>query len=80
MNASSAAASVNPDVLYHSRCERVCPQCNGPVDRVRRRIRDRVRSWISPVHRYRCRSKGWGCDWEGKLRTGRNALPIRGLR
>lgn len=80
MNAISTAGSINLDVPGHSYRERVCPQCNGPVVRVRRRLLDRVRSWISPVHRYRCRSKRWGCDWEGNLRTKRRALPIRGVR
>ena len=80
INATSAVGCVNPDLPNRCPRERVCPQCNGPVDRVRRRILDRVRSWISPVHRYRCRSKGWGCDWEGNLRTKRQALPIRGPR
>ena len=80
MNASSAAGSVKPDVSGHSSRGRVCPRCNSPVDRVRRRIVDRLVSWISPVCRYRCRMKGWGCDWEGNLRTKRHTLAIRGPR
>jgi hypothetical protein len=39
-----------------------------PLDRVQRRIVDRVWSWISPLRRYRCRMKGWSCNWEGNLR------------
>jgi len=68
-NAFNAADSVRPDVAGQSSRARVCPRCNAPLDRVQRRIVDRVRSWISPVHRYRCRMKGWSCDWEGNLRT-----------
>jgi hypothetical protein len=80
VNAPSAAGSVSRDVPGHSSRGRVCPQCNGPVERVRRRILDRLVSWIMPVHRYRCRMKGWGCDWEGNLRTKRHAVQARRLR
>ena len=59
----------SPDVAVQSSGERVCPQCNAPLDRVHRRIVDRLASWFTPVYRYRCRMKGWGCDWEGNLRT-----------
>ena len=59
MNAPSTACSVSPDVPGHSSRGRLCPQCNGPVERARRRILDRLVSWIMPVHRYRCRMKGW---------------------
>ena len=52
----------------HAAQDRVCPICHGPVDRVRRRFVDRLISFFKPIHRYRCRSKGWGCDWEGNLR------------
>lgn len=45
----------------------VCPLCHGPVHRIRRRFIDRLESLIKPVQRYRCRMKGWGCDWEGNL-------------
>jgi hypothetical protein len=68
-NAFYAADSFSPDVAGHSSGEHVCPQCNAPLDRVQRRIVDRLVSWISPVRRYRCRMKGWSCDWEGNLRT-----------
>ena len=78
-NAFNAADSVRPDVAGQSSRARVCPRCNAPLDRVQRRIVDRVRSWISPVHRYRCRMKGWSCDWEGNLRTKCHSLPMRGL-
>jgi hypothetical protein len=68
-NAFYAADSVSPDVAGQSSGDSVCPQCGSPLDRVQRRIVDRIRSWISPVRRYRCRMKGWSCDWEGNLRT-----------
>jgi uncharacterized protein with PIN domain len=68
-NAFYAADSVSPDVAGHSSSEHVCPQCNAPLDRVQRRIVDRLVSRISPVRHYRCRMKGWSCDWEGNLRT-----------
>lgn len=51
----------------HPAHEQVCPHCNGPVERVRRRFLDRILSLFSPVQRYRCRAKGWDCDWEGNL-------------
>ena len=47
--------------------EPLCPHCKGPVIRVRRRFVDRLISLLIPVQRYRCRMKGWGCDWEGNL-------------
>jgi hypothetical protein len=80
MSAPSAADSVRPDVRGHSSRGRLCPQCKCPVEPARRRILDRLVNWIMPVHRYRCRMKGWGCDWEGNLRTKRHSLPMRGLR
>ncbi len=67
MNAPSGAGPRSPDPAKHPAHERVCPHCNGPVDRVHRRFVDRLISLVKPVHRYRCRSKGWGCDWEGNL-------------
>jgi len=68
-NAFYAADGVSPDVAGQSSSEHVCPQCNAPLDRVQRRIVDRLASWFSPLRRYRCRMKGWSCDWEGNLRT-----------
>ena len=50
---------------HDSEC--VCPKCNGPVVRVRRRFVDRLLSLVKPTRRYRCFAKGWGCDWEGNL-------------
>jgi hypothetical protein len=47
-NAFYAADSVSPDVAGHSASELACPQCNVPLDRVQRRILDRLVSWISP--------------------------------
>ena len=68
-NTFYVADSVSPDVSGQSSSGNVCPQCNAPLDRVQRRIVDRLSSWFSPVRRYRCRMKGWSCDWEGNLRT-----------
>ena len=47
---------------------RACPECNGPVERVPRRFIDRLVHFYSPVHRYHCLAKGWGCSWSGNLR------------
>jgi len=43
-----------------------CPRCNGYVDRIRRRLFDRIVSLFTPVRRYRC----WNhdCKWEANLR------------
>lgn len=66
---SVLTAIIHPD---HPVClpphEHVCPQCNSSVERVPRRPIDRFASLFTPVHRYRCRLNGWGCDWEGNLR------------
>ena len=43
-----------------------CPRCNGPVNRVPRRLTDRLLSSLMPVRRYSCRAMG--CRWEGTLR------------
>lgn len=51
----------------HPTYERTCPLCNSPIERVHRRFVDRLKSLISPVRRFRCRFKGWGCEWEGTL-------------
>jgi len=69
-NAFYAADSVSPDVAgQSSSANHACPRCDAPLDRVQRRIVDRLVSWFTPVRRYRCRMKGWSCDWEGNLRT-----------
>ena len=47
---------------------RECPVCHAPVDRIHRRFIDRILNLFRPSYRYRCRSKGWGCEWEGNLR------------
>jgi hypothetical protein len=68
-NAFYTADSTSHDITGQSSSEHLCPQCKAPLDRVQRRIVDRLASWISPVRRYRCRMKGWSCDWEGNLHT-----------
>ena len=45
-----------------------CPVCHGGIERIRRRWIDRVVSLVLPMQRYRCQSRGWGCEWEGNLR------------
>jgi hypothetical protein len=67
-SASSPANTTAPYILNVSSQRHMCPHCKGRVERVRRRTFDRIVSWIIPVRRYRCRRKGWGCDWEGNLR------------
>lgn len=56
------------DSLSQSSRPHLCPMCNGGVERVRRRRVDRLVSLFTPVRRYRCRRKGWGCEWEGNVR------------
>jgi hypothetical protein len=57
-------------VLEHRKA--VCPRCAGSVERVRRRLIDRIVSVFVPVRRYRCRNDA--CSWEGNLRSaGRSA-------
>lgn len=75
INAPSAASDGRPDDVCHSSHEYyACPKCSGLVIRQRRRFMDRLVSLITPVRRYRCLSKGWGCDWEGNLRV-RSDMP-----
>ena len=45
-----------------------CPRCGDDLDRIRRRLVDRLSSVWRPVHRYQCRNPL--CGWEGNLRTG----------
>jgi hypothetical protein len=51
-----------------------CPQCAGSVDRIPRRLVDRLASLFAPVHRYRCRA----CNWEGNVSLRSPDLPHRG--
>ena len=44
---------------------RSCPKCGGDFVRVHRRIRDRLRSVILPVRRYRC--SGLQCQYEANV-------------
>ncbi|MCX2861252.1 hypothetical protein OOZ63_05295 [Paucibacter sp. PLA-PC-4] len=43
-----------------------CPQCQGNIYRVPRRLRDIWFSAVVPLRRYACRSLQ--CGWEGNLR------------
>jgi hypothetical protein len=40
---------------------RVCPVCGSRLHRVHRRTRDRLFTWIVPLHRYRCATHD--CRW-----------------
>ena len=44
----------------------LCPLCGSSVERVHRRVVDRLLSLLRPIRRYRC--KGFNCAWEGNLR------------
>lgn len=48
----------------------VCPHCDSPLFRIRRRPADRLLSMIVPVQRYRCssRKEDSSCGWKGILR------------
>lgn len=50
-----------------------CPDCQGPVSRVQRRLIDRLAGLFVPVLRYQCTAAR--CGWEGLLRR-----PSRGTR
>jgi len=52
-----------------------CPQCgSASLERVQRRLLDRLASLFRPLRRYRCRKLG--CEWEGNLAVG--SLDSRG--
>lgn len=55
----------------HMHAPHPCPRCGDDLDRIRRRLVDRLSSMWRPVHRYQCRNPL--CGWEGNLRVG--ALP-----
>ncbi len=51
-----------------------CPRCgNARLKRIRRRVIDRLLSWVYPVRRFACH--GFGCDWEGNI--ARHRLQIQ---
>ena len=68
-SAATPAVHADPDIAVQSSHGHRCLNCGAPVDRVRRRTRDRLVSLVIPVCRYRCSMKGWSCDWEGVLRN-----------
>lgn len=45
-----------------------CPRCKGQVQRIPRRLIDRLRSLFSPVQRFRC--PAIPCGWVGNLPAG----------
>jgi hypothetical protein len=51
-----------------------CPQCDGKLRRVRRRLHERLLSFFLPVRRYQCLS--WDCGWEGVI-TMRQAMRLQ---
>lgn len=44
-----------------------CPQCGSKLQRVRRRMVDKLISFLVPVNRHRCLNTD--CRWEGNLRA-----------
>lgn len=54
---------------------RNCPECDAPLDRIPRRLVDRVTSLFGRTQRYRCR--GFSCRWEGNLRDSRTPATAR---
>ncbi|MDF1529304.1 MAG: hypothetical protein P1R74_09260 [Sedimenticola sp.] len=69
INVLPAVIGYRPGDTSNSSRAYVCPKCNGPVKRLRRRFIDRLVSLIIPVRRYHCRAIGWDCDWKGNLRV-----------
>lgn len=76
MNAPPTIDTHHPDDLYQSAHRHACPRCKGSVYRVPRRFVDLLLSVVVPVHRYRCDEMG--CNWEGNLRTTRQAVSSGG--
>lgn len=60
------AITANDHGAYARLDDLACPQCRGSVHRMHRRPLDRLRSFVSPVHRFRCET--FGCGWEGNVR------------
>jgi hypothetical protein len=54
---------------------RQCPQCGAFLVRIPRRLRDRITSIVTPVHRYHC--IGFTCHWEGNLTLASAPAPDR---
>jgi len=53
------------DMTYSNVAQKVCPRCQGVLDRVRRRPVDHFISLFYPVWRYRCCDPS--CQWEGNF-------------
>lgn len=66
-----AEPASSPGVEQTAPSEPCCPRCGGTVGRVPRRWMERLRSLVSPVRRYRCRSLV--CQWSGTLPHGEAA-------
>ena len=61
------------EVYSHARRTQRCPDCRAPIERIRRRRIDRVRSLITPVWRFACSDPG--CHWTATIR--RASLRVR---
>jgi hypothetical protein len=58
-----------------------CPQCNGDLRQVHRRLSERLVGWYVPLRRYRCYNRE--CRWQGvRIKTSttshRRSLPSGG--
>ena len=64
VNPQTRQASLMTNLLtIQTKGEIACPQCGDPAHRVKRRLSDRIVSFIKPVKRYRCDF----CDWTGTV-------------
>lgn len=64
---SSGPASAAPAAAQNGGMR--CPACGGTVFlRIRRRLVDRIISWVRPVYRFRCDTPR--CGWEGNFPQG----------
>jgi predicted RNA-binding Zn-ribbon protein involved in translation (DUF1610 family) len=52
----------------------LCPRCGASLDRVHRRLLDRLISRVYRVHRYACTSTA--CGWKGLLHRSRGRKPF----
>ena len=67
-SAHSSSTSFAAPISPHARTAGpICPECRAILNRLPRRLIDRLMSIVYPVHRYRCRS--FLCGWQGTLRS-----------
>jgi hypothetical protein len=67
------ALYIAPPRDRHGLLHLACPCCEGGLQRVPRRVRDRWLGLLLPLHRYRC--KAAACGWEGNILTGSFVAP-----